>query len=173
MEVEFITNLSPDSTSGGWNGISASILDQMSRRVETRLIGPIDPPYPRVQKTLSAILRRAGGTGKFSLFSQSRLSKIAAEYDAARGPGSAISVFHGATPWISCDPDGPYLAYIDATFRQYIDIFSRTANRFDPADLARISNAEGAWLRRASGDLMGSSWIGEAPIEEDGLPADR
>lgn len=168
MKINFITNLSLNETSGGWSGISARTLEQLSRFYNPEFIGPINPGYPFAEKSISKILRLAGFKGDFTFFASSRLREIERLYLNYRNNSARLDFFHGATPWILCKPVSNYVAYIDATFRTYINIYSDNKS-FAEKHINRIALLEEKWLKDASAIFFGSNWAKNIAINEYGL----
>lgn len=170
--INFVTNQSLANTSGGWSGISANVHNEMSRRFPVTYVGPIEPPIPFVPKLLSKVVRKAGGRGRLPVFGPTRLAAIERAWRAGRDPDAAFDLFHAATPWVLCRPDVPYGAYVDATFRMYMEIYS-TPNTFSPSDIEAIAAREKSWMRGAAALFFGSAWVRDFAIEEHELDPER
>jgi glycosyltransferase involved in cell wall biosynthesis len=172
QSCNFVTNLPLAQTSGGWSAISARIHEQLERFLNVRFVGPISPPYPTIGKAWSKIRRTAGLHGNFTLFSKSRLRSIRKQYNAQRDVFAEWDFFHGATPWISCEPSGRYATYVDATFPMYLDIYS-TPKSFATKDVDRISRREEDWLRNCDTIFFGSDWVRQQAISDYGLEFEK
>ncbi len=144
----------------------------LSKRYSVKYVGPINPPVFLRQKMLSKLLRVAGSRGEFFFFSQRRLEAIASEVHAKCPAEAKLDFFHGFTPWILTRPQRPYIAWSDCTFQDYIDIFHRR-DQFRREDLARIEEAEAAWLKNARRVLLTSDWAAGRAVSRYGLDADR
>lgn len=171
-KINFITNLPLSEVSGGWSGISANIYHELSGHGPVEFVGPINPPYPMPEKLLSKIKRISGFRGRFTLFARRRLNQISSSYHSTRAEDVVYDLFHGATPWVHCNSPVLYGAYIDATFKMYLDIFS-SPKQFLASDVCRISEAEGQWMRKAESLFFGSRWVRDIAIEEYRLPAEK
>lgn len=135
-------------------------------------VGPINPPVILSQKGLSKFRRAAGLQGSFFFFSERRLKQIAEEVHSQSRVDARLDFFHGFTPWILTKPQRPYMAWSDCTFRDYIDIFHRR-EQFSSDDLARIEQAEAAWLKNARYALFTSRWAIDRAISHYALDACR
>jgi len=167
VKIDFVSNLPLEEESGGWSAISRNIFLQLEKRFDCAFVGPINPDPGILEKTVSKALRLLVRQGQFFFFSESRLAEIADEYDDQK-TDAQYTLFHGATPWIRCRPDGPYGAYIDAIFPDYMRIYS-TPEQFSVKDLLRISQLEKDWLLKADHVFFGSEWARQAAIREYGL----
>ncbi|MCF3936662.1 glycosyltransferase family 4 protein [Acuticoccus sp. M5D2P5] len=114
----------------------------------------------------------AGFPGSVTAFDPDRLERAATEYVIRRDPNADFDEFHGATPWTRCYPPGPYGVFIDATFAQYLDVYT-DRSCFDAGDIARIEAEEGAFLRDADMVFFASDWARGDALARYGLAADR
>jgi glycosyltransferase involved in cell wall biosynthesis len=162
--INFITNQDLSSTSGGWSGISMRMYEQMKRRFDVNYIGPIAPPSFFVEKAVSKLQRVAGLRGKFHFFSEKRL-RLIRDMVKPQVSGGNLNFFFGQTPWIRCQFNQPYTVYLDAAFPTYMKVYS-APEKFQPKDLARITQLEKEWLSRATKIFWGSHWaLNEAERE--------
>lgn len=157
LQVDFVSNLPLSEKSGGWSGISASLFEQVSTFGDTRLIGPINPRPRRIDRAWGLACKNLGFRRPFSFFSEERLGRIALEYDMARSEAPEYVLFHGATPWLKCHPRSPYGAYVDASFKTYLEVF-HASDKFNPSDVERIAHQEQEWLNGADHVYWGSQW---------------
>jgi glycosyltransferase involved in cell wall biosynthesis len=155
--INFISNLPEGLRSGGFSAMNAAACAALRRRCDVAYIGPIDPPVGALDKGVSKALRVSGLAGDFPAFSARRLAEIAREAAQRARPEAELAFFHGFTPWIATHPARPYVAWSDCDFDDYIEVF-HDRSRFRAADLARISEAEGVWLRGARRVLFTSEW---------------
>ncbi len=169
LKLNYISNLPLSETSGGWSGISASVYQQLKAYYDVSFVGPISPPFPAIKKSVSKLFRSIGLKGQFTFFATSRLQEISKQYTAMRSADATIDFFHGATPWSLCKPPCAYATYIDATFSQYMEVFSQP-KQFSIGNLKQIAAQEGAWLRNATLVFCGSQWVQQRVIDEYGLP---
>src|SRR4029077_4599746 len=133
-------------------------------------IGPVNPPVVPWQKALSKLRRVAGSQGSFFFFSERRLKRIADEVHSQSRIDARLDFFHGFTPWILTQPQRPYMAWSDCTFRDYVDIFHHR-EQFLRDDLKRIEQAEAAWLKNATCVLFTSDWAAERAVSHYSLDA--
>jgi glycosyltransferase involved in cell wall biosynthesis len=172
VKISFVTNMARGDTSGGWSGISASVLEQLAARYTVDYIGPVDPPQDLVAKLPSKALRLAGLPGAFHFFSERRLARIAAAVEAAVAKDADVEFFHGTTPWIGRIPQRPYFAYTDVCFASYLDIYHRGA-RFSAGDVERIRAREERWLAGARRVFFGCRWAAEDTRRRYAIDPDR
>lgn len=170
--INFVTDQSLAEVSGGWSGVSARIHDELARRGPVRYVGPIKPPVPHARKAMSKALRVCGRRGGFPFFGPRRLATIEAAWSERRDPCARFDLFHGATGWTLCRPPVTYGAYVDATFRAYLEIYSAPAT-FLPKEVDAIAAREGAFMRDAAAVFFGSAWMRDIAIEEHGLDPSR
>ena len=137
--------------------MSAAACAALRKRHEIAYIGPIDPPVGVWDRGVSKALRVCGLTGDFPAFAERRLVRIATEAARLTRSEAKLDFFHGFTPWTAIQPARPYVAWSDCAFDDYIDVF-HDRTRFREHDLARISDAEGRWLRGAERVLFTSEW---------------
>jgi glycosyltransferase involved in cell wall biosynthesis len=163
--INFISNLSPNVRSGGFSAINAAAFAALSQRLPVHYAGPVDPGVVKREKAVSKFLRTVGGRGDFFFFSQSRLEAIAREVEDRCAKEAKLDFFHGFTPWILTRPKRPYVAWSDATFHDYIEIY-HTADHFRSDDLRRIQNAEGVWLRNAEQVLFTNLWAAQRAVKQ-------
>jgi glycosyltransferase involved in cell wall biosynthesis len=166
--INFITNLPRDLRSGGFSAMNAAACAALAKRYALTYVGPIDPPVIPWERAVSKALRLSRLAGDFPAFSQRRLSVIAREVERGVRTGAQLDFFHGLTPWISTRPERPYVAWSDCAFGDYIEIF-HDRTRFRADDLARIEEAEGAWLRSARRVLFTSDWAAGRAVCRYGL----
>jgi len=152
--------------------MNAAAFDVLANRFDVNYAGPIDPPAEVGRKTVSKMLRMARFRGDFSFFSQSRLQAIAAEVAARCRTDASADFFHGFTPWISVEPQRPYLAWGDCTFRDYVSIYHERS-AFRRIDLFRLEKAEAAWMRRANGIAFTNDWAAKRAIADYNLDANK
>jgi glycosyltransferase involved in cell wall biosynthesis len=170
--INFISNLPKDLRSGGFSAMNTAAFSAISTFETSCYVGPINPPVILRQKALSKFRRVAGSQGSFFFFSARRLKKIADEVHSQSRVDARLDFFHGFTPWIMTKPQRPYVAWSDCTFRDYIDIFHRR-EQFSSDDLARIEQAEAAWLKNARYALFTSRWAADRAIGHYALDACR
>jgi glycosyltransferase involved in cell wall biosynthesis len=170
--INFVSNLPHDLRSGGFSAMNAAAFAALRKLDGVRYVGPINPPVTLWQKVLSKLLRVAGSRGDFFFSSQSRLKAIAREVSAQCRAEARLDFFHGFTPWILTEPQRPYVAWSDCTFRDYIDIYHRRV-QFRKADLDRIEHAEALWLRNARRVLFTSDWAAERAVRHYALDVSR
>ena len=163
MKVDFVTNLPLAEESGGWSAISRNIYLQLADRFDCQFIGPINPQPAFHEKLFSKMKRVLGGQGQFFFFSEKRLSEIGRQFSTQKTEAD-FTMFHGATPWLGCQPTGPYGAYIDAIFPEYMRIYS-AVDDFSENDLNRIADREKTWLLKAEQIFFGSHWARTAAIQ--------
>lgn len=165
--INFISNLPRDLRSGGFSAMNAAAFDALECHADVHF-NPISLPVDRPRQLLSRVLREVGLRGHFEFFSHARLSRTAAEAAAALERPADLNFFHGFTPWIATRPLGPYAAWSDCTFRDYIGIY-HPLGHFCRSDLDRIEAAEAVWLRSASGVAFTSKWAADRAISHYGL----
>lgn len=168
IRVNFVSNYSQHDAGGGWNGIGEQTYRALSGTFDTEYVGPIAPNTPFLEKVSSKISRSIGRKSTFPHFGDRRLNEVAKEYVKKRNPYARYDQFHGATPWVACEPPVPYGVYIDATFRQYMEVFSNRA-KFSASDLKRIEQAEGTFLNNADAIFLGSDWVKKSAVSIYGL----
>ncbi len=156
MTINYITNQSLDSISGGWNGNNARVYAELARRMTVNYVGPVHPPVDRFEAGYSRLRRLMGLKGGFAAFSHRRLSQIAREVDVLKYP-SDYCMFWGQMPWLYCAPAEPYGVYLDVPFRSYVRIFLEE-HRFQEKELCRIEQLEARWLANARHVFWGSQW---------------
>lgn len=166
--LNFVTNQSLHNTSGGWSGISANIHAQMRTHFPVTYVGPIEPAIPIIPKAISKALRTLGLRGGLPVFGNSRLNQIEAAWRTQRHEKAHFDLFHAATPWVKCRPAGPYGAYVDATFRMYLDIYT-TRSAFSVREVEHIAAQEGEWMRNAAALFFGSRWVRDIAVAEHHL----
>ena len=120
--LNFVTSQSLENTSGGWSGLSANTFEQLNKRFPTTYVGPIAPPIPPISKAISKGMRLLGQQGSFPFYGPTRLARIRNEWSNRRNKAAKFDMFHAATDWVSCQPEVPYGAYIDPTFRMYMEV---------------------------------------------------
>ena len=152
--------------------MNAAAFSAIDASEATHYVGPIDPSVSLWQKVLSKGLRVAGSRGAFFFFSQSRLKAIANEVRLRWREDARLDFFHGFTPWILTNPQRPYIAWSDCTFRDYVDIFCHR-DQFMHDDLDRIEETERVWLSKARRVLFTSTWAAERAVSSYGLDANR
>jgi glycosyltransferase involved in cell wall biosynthesis len=152
--------------------MNAAAFSAISRSEASHYVGPINPPVILWQKALSKFRRVAGLQGTFFFFSKRRLEMIADEVHSKCRTDVRLIFFHGFTPWILTQPQAPYIAWSDCTFRDYIDIFC-CREQFRPDDLERIEQAEAAWLKNASRVLFTSDWAANRAVNQYALDANQ
>ncbi len=161
--ANYITNISPSETSGGWSGFNAAMFASLTRHCVLEYVGPISPPPALHTRIASKLCRLAGKRGSFPHFSEERLARIAVEVAARVHHDVELDFFHGSTPWISYTPPVPYACYLDVCFATYISIYHRRAE-FSLADIARIERREAQWLRGAKRVYFSSQWALEEAV---------
>jgi glycosyltransferase involved in cell wall biosynthesis len=161
--ANYITNISPSETSGGWSGFNAAMFASLTRHCELEYIGPVSPPSDLRCRIDSKLRRMAGARGSFPHFSERRLERIAREITARVRPDVDVDFFHGSTPWIAYTPPVPYACYLDVCFATYISIYHKRAE-FSLSDIARIERREAHWLRRAKRVYFSSQWALEEAV---------
>jgi glycosyltransferase involved in cell wall biosynthesis len=170
--INYISNLPRDLRSGGFSSMNVATLQALTPHLDTKYVGPVSPPIYMGQKVRSKVRRLAGLPGDFYFFSDRRLRDIADQVEAQCSPAATLDFFHGFTPWILTAPGRPYIASSDCTFHEYINIFHRR-RLFTDADVTRIEEAEGAWLKKARGVILRSQWAADRAIERYGLAPAR
>jgi glycosyltransferase involved in cell wall biosynthesis len=170
--INFVSNLPENLTSGGFSAMNAAAFSAISRSESSCYVGPIDPGVISWQKVLSKFRRAAGFQGAFFFFSQRRLERIADEVHSKCCADARLDFFHGFTPWVLTQPQAPYMAWSDCTFRDYVDIFCHR-EQFQPDDLARIEQTEAGWLRNARYVLFTSEWAAKRAVIQYALDASR
>jgi len=171
-QVNFITNISQQSISGGVSGMNSVAFAMLNRVANVNYVGPIDPSCFVVEKLSSKTKRVLGFPGKFYAFSDRRLRRISSEIHIKASKGADIDFFHGFTPWICYESSRPYIAWNDCTFRQYIRVY-QSINDFSIADVNRIESTEAVWLRSASHVWFRNDWAAQSAIREYGLIPSR
>ncbi|NET36074.1 MAG: glycosyltransferase [Cyanothece sp. SIO1E1] len=174
MKINFISNLNPTNTSGGWGGINHNIFRQLQRSYDTNYIGPVNPPFKLHERYVSKALRLLGRRGKFAFFSNSRLEKISriTEQNIKNADTGHLNFYFGQTPWIKCNSMLPYVCYLDADFLTYLEVFS-TPSQFQKRDIERIAKLESEWLQKATIIFYGSNWAKDLTQKHYGLPDDK
>jgi glycosyltransferase involved in cell wall biosynthesis len=164
MRINYITTQSLAEASGGWSGLSRNLYHQLARSssLKVNYVGPIEPPIRRSAKLASKALRILGGRSGFYAFSEERLDAVRQHVQTAR-PQADYDLFLGVTPWIRCQFDRPYGAYLDACFRTYFNNNLNTGE-FSAADIRRIEDAEKSWLERATHVFWASAWSRDEAI---------
>jgi glycosyltransferase involved in cell wall biosynthesis len=170
--INYISNLPQDLRTGGFSAMNAAAFSAIRKCEPSHYVGPINPPAVGWQKAWSKMRRVAGGQGAFFSFSGRRLRKIASEVRSRCREEARLDFFHGFTPWIATRPERAYIAWSDCTFRDYVEIFHRP-ELFDCKDLARIEQAEAAWLKKASRVLFTSQWAAERAVRDYALEMER
>jgi len=155
-KINFISNQSLHSISGGWSGINYNIHQQLESYFDINYIGPVSPPSLKYEKLVSKINRIAGLKGNFHFFSDNRLNLIK-EKVHNKLLKSKYNFYFGQTPWIKCNNEVPYGTYMDAAFPTYMDIYS-SPKKFRKKDLLRIAKTEEKWLQKADNIFIGSEW---------------
>jgi glycosyltransferase involved in cell wall biosynthesis len=170
--INFVSNLPENLRSGGFSAMNVAAFSAISRSESSYYVGPINPRVISWQKALSKFRRVTGFQGAFFFFSQRRLEAIASEVRSKCRADARLDFFHGFTPWVLTQPQAPYMAWSDCTFRDYIDIFCRR-EQFRSDDLERIEQAEAGWLRGASRVLFTSEWAAKRAVNQYALDAKR
>jgi glycosyltransferase involved in cell wall biosynthesis len=170
--INFVSNLPENLRSGGFSAMNAAAFSAISRSESSYYIGPINPRVISWEKALSKFRRVTGFQGAFFFFSQRRLKAIADEVRSKCRADARLDFFHGFTPWVLTQPQAPYMAWSDCTFRDYIDIFCR-GEQFRSDDLERIEQAEAGWLRKATRVLFTSEWAAKRAVNQYALDANR
>ena len=152
--------------------MNAAAFTALSGSHEVGYVGPINPPAFALEKMASKLKRLAGSRGDFFFFSARRLNSIAREVASRCNTEGALDFFHGFTPWILTRPVGPYIAWSDCTFRDYVDIYHRRTE-FTSEDLTRIEQSEADWLKGARRVLFTSEWAAKRAVCDYGLAAER
>lgn len=168
VDLNYISNYALEDTGGGWNGNNRNIYHGLSSKLDANYVGPINPPIPLGPKIVSKLLRLLGHPGAMPVFGRERLGQIAEAYMQERALDAKFDHFHGATPWAYCKPPCPYSVYIDATFPQYMNVFS-DKSAFRDADLDRITHDEAKFLSHADIVFFGSEWVRKDALDRYGL----
>jgi len=168
MLINFVSNIPRNLRSGGFSAMNFAAFFAVNKKHTVRYVGPIDPPPIMRQRVMSRALRLAGRPGDFFFFSQRRLETIAEAVREQCSPEADLDFFHGFTPWIATRPIRPYMTYSDCTFRDYIEVFHKS-EAFRAVDVARIEQAEAAWLRHAEMIVFTSEWAAERARHVYGL----
>jgi glycosyltransferase involved in cell wall biosynthesis len=169
--INYISNLPEHLHTGGFTAMNVAALQALRNRHDIRYVGPIDPPVESWRKVLSKFGRFAGLGGDYFFYSRSRLSQIAREVAELSDPKAQLDFFHGFTPWVMTDPQRPFVAWGDCTFRDYMDIFHRRGE-FHARDLDRVEKAEALWMKRARAIVFNSRWAATRAQEAYGLDWD-
>lgn len=148
FEGNYISNLSLENSSGGWNGMSAALHRELSGVFHLQYVGPINPPSAKLSRLVSKCWRTLGMPGKYYFFSQTRLRHIARLVHDQCHTQAAFDYFHGITPWVETSHVRPTFAFADACFATYYDTYHQRDKFFKP-DLDRIGQQEKGWLERA------------------------
>lgn len=152
--------------------MSAAAFNAISKLGDIHYVGPVAPPVVLRQKLLSKLLRIAGLRGDFFCFSEHRLRAIADAVQAECNTAADLDYFHGFTPWILIEPQRPYIARSDCTFRDYIDIY-HCREHFNAKDIKRIETTEAAWLKKAQQVLFTSEWAARRATHDYALDSSR
>ena len=172
QRINFITNFAPDDSNGGWNGVSYELYQGLSRYFDVNYVGPINPGYDKIGKTVSKLRRLAKLQGKFHFFSKRRLGQIADEVACSIDPTADFDFYHGATPWIAYDCPRPYGCFIDESFESYLAICQKPEH-FLQSDLQRIYDGEAAWMKKAAHVFCGSNWAVDRAVQVYSIPNDN
>jgi glycosyltransferase involved in cell wall biosynthesis len=170
--LNFISNLPRHVRSGGFSAINAAAFGTLSKHFEGQYVGPIDPAVVLRQKVVSKLRRLAGARGNFFFFSHERLETIAREVAHRSARDADLDFFHGFTPWILTRPGRPYVAWSDATFHDYIEIY-HPLDQFRHEDIRRIEDLEAEWLNKAERVLFTSRWAADRGITQYRLNPSR
>ena len=168
MLINFVTNIPRNLRSGGFSAMNFAAFFAVNKKHNARYVGPIDPRPIIWQKVTARALRLADRPCDFFFFSQRRLETIAKSVMEQCSPDADLDFFHGFTPWIATRPIRPYVTYSDCTFHDYIEIFHKS-EAFRTVDVARIEQAEAAWLGQAEMVAFTSEWAAERAREVYGL----
>jgi glycosyltransferase involved in cell wall biosynthesis len=167
--IAFVSNLPARLETGGFSAMNVAMIEALRQFARVTYIGPINPTPSRLAHLRSKLTRIFGGSGRFFFFSPARLQKIS-RWAVARLQKEQcdLVVYHGFTPWIQVPSDGPYVAWSDCSFKDYVRVYHQSQN-FDAADLRRIEEAEADWLRKASRVLFTSRWAAERAMKDYSL----
>jgi glycosyltransferase involved in cell wall biosynthesis len=169
MKINYITNIPPKQSSGGWSGINLNIYKQLSKRFEVNYIGPINPPFNLTEKAISKVKRAIGAKADFAFFSEKRLNNIKNQLSVIDISEVDAYFFFGNTPWVKTYPNKPYFVYLDADFITYLKVFSNYS-KFSNKSIQRIASQEEKWLNNATAIFFGSHWIKNETIRNLKLP---
>jgi glycosyltransferase involved in cell wall biosynthesis len=173
MRIAFVSNLPVRLETGGFSAMNVAMIEALRRFARVRYIGPINPTPSRLAHLQSKLLRTLGGSGHFFFFSPARLRKISrCILDRLQEEQCDLVLYHGFTPWIRVPGDGPYIAWSDCTFKDYLLVYHQSQN-FDAADLRRIEEAEALWLQKASRVLFTSRWAAERATKHYSLDPEK
>ena len=153
----FISTESLSSISGGWNGMSYSLYQELKRYYNVNYIGPIKPPVALFSKVLSKLKRSLGLKSDFIFYDELRLSNIAKAARLKTAKNVAFNFYHGSTPWIKTDNKIPYFCYLDASFYTYVSVYLNK-NQFNNKDLDRVFEQEKDFLTNATRVFFSSSY---------------
>lgn len=156
MNIDFVSNLDLNDTSGGWNGINYQMFSNLEKRCAISYVGPINPPILYNEKIYSKLLRLCNQRGPYYFFSSRRLKRIADEITGANLKGDFV-FFFGATPWIGYKIAKPYAVYLDVCFPRYLELYLR-GQKFSKSDISRIADLESKFLSDAKYIFWGSAW---------------
>ncbi|SLN11561.1 Glycosyl transferases group 1 [Roseivivax jejudonensis] len=165
MRLHYISNLPADLRGGGYSLRNAAAFEALSEAFGARYRGPFTFPPGGVAKLISASRRRLGLHGTFHHFAPGRLSALARAVRRSQALEADLVFFNGFTPWIHTVPEGPYIAWNDCSFHDYVRIYHDPA-RFDPLDLARIESREAQWLRGARAVILRSRHFADRTITQ-------
>ncbi len=168
----FISNLPLSLKIGGWSGMNINIHEQLKKHFGIDHYACINPKVNRIEQIKSKLRGQIGYKRDFEFFSESRLKKIAHQYNTQPSFNSKFAFFHGTTPWIKCKPGIPYFTYVDATFLTYVDIYLQASN-FSAKEIERIVKQETAFLDNASAIFFSSEWAKQETISRYELVGDK
>jgi glycosyltransferase involved in cell wall biosynthesis len=169
MVVNFVTNINLESLSGGFSGMNRAAWDLIKSAHDAAYVGPLNPKPSCIEHLLSKGQQHFGGGRSFFYYSESRLRRFQKLVNTKLETlPSELTFFHGFTPWIKIIPPGPYVAWSDCTFSQYIDTF-HDRTKFSRSDLDRITLQESLWLRKARSVWFRNRFAAAEAIREYGL----
>lgn len=155
--LNYITNLSVEESSGGWSGMNHHVYRQLKKGRSINVVQLVNPPYSFFDKAFSKLKRSVGFPGVFPAFTRSRLSRIAEYIEPRVNSNAELNFFHGSTSWIEYRSRLPYAMYLDACFGSYIDIYHDKAE-FDSQQLHEVYRKETAFLEGATAVFFSSQW---------------
>jgi hypothetical protein len=172
MDLCYVSNLPQTAQGGGYSLRNAAAWEVLHSQFGARYVGPVSPPALSIRQKISGLQRRLGMRGTFTFFHPDRLRRIADEVAQAGALSGQAVFFNGFTPWIATQPTGPYVAWNDCGFHDYIRIH-HSRDAFQTRDIERIEQQEADWLSRAKMVILRSAHFAKRTCDYYGLDPAR
>lgn len=155
MKINYISNLSLNSDSGGWSGLNKKVFTLLSLKADLNYVGPVDVPIIKKEWYISKLVRSVKLKSKYFFYSENRLKKIS-EALSGHIKDNNECIFFGSTPWIKYKPGNNYYVVTDISFKGYYLNYNKP--HFLKNDINRIVKQEVDFLKNAKYVFFTSQW---------------